>query len=490
MTFTSVLALLIAVVVATTNGQHNPNYWPGRDTMVHLFEWKWADIANECEQFLAPKGYAGVQVSPVTENVVVNGRPWWERYQPVSYIINTRSGNEAQFRDMVTRCNKVGVRIYPDFIMNHMGAGNNVVGTAGSSAQPNNKNFPAVPYSSLDFHQTCSIRNYNDRNQVRNCELVGLKDLDQSKDYVRKKFIDIMNKLIDIGVAGFRLDAAKHMWPQDMQVILKSLNNLNTKQGFAPGSRPFIFQEVIDNGGDVISRDEYTPLGAVTEFRHSAKIGNMFRNGDKLKYLRNWGEGWSFLPTKYSLIFVDNHDNQRAEALNYKSAKKYKMAVAFMLSFPYGNPRVMSSFDFRNSDDAPPSSDGQNILSPKFNADDSCANGWICEHRWRQIYNMVGFRNAVAGTSVNNWWDNGGDQIAFCRGNKGFVAFNQEYYNLNQRLYTCLPAGTYCDVISGKKVGSSCTGKRIDVGQDGRAQININNNDEDGVLAIHIGSRI
>ena len=30
--------------------------------IVHLFEWKWADIAAECENFLAPKGFGGVQV--------------------------------------------------------------------------------------------------------------------------------------------------------------------------------------------------------------------------------------------------------------------------------------------------------------------------------------------------------------------------------------------------------------------------------------------
>ena len=27
------------------------------------------------------------------------------------------------------------------------------------------------------------------------------------------------NDLIDIGVAGFRVDAAKHMWPADIQAI-------------------------------------------------------------------------------------------------------------------------------------------------------------------------------------------------------------------------------------------------------------------------------
>ena len=38
-------------------------------TFVHLFEWKWSDVATECEQFLGPKGYSAVQVSPPQEHI-------------------------------------------------------------------------------------------------------------------------------------------------------------------------------------------------------------------------------------------------------------------------------------------------------------------------------------------------------------------------------------------------------------------------------------
>lgn len=57
-----------------------------------------------------------------------------------------------------------------------------------------------------------------------------------------------MNKLVDIGVAGFRVDAAKHMWPADLKAIYDSVKNLNTAHGFTEGARPFIYQEVIDLG--------------------------------------------------------------------------------------------------------------------------------------------------------------------------------------------------------------------------------------------------
>jgi alpha-amylase len=41
----------------------SPHFWSDRNTIVHLFEWKWSDIASECENFLQHKGYGGVQVT-------------------------------------------------------------------------------------------------------------------------------------------------------------------------------------------------------------------------------------------------------------------------------------------------------------------------------------------------------------------------------------------------------------------------------------------
>jgi alpha-amylase len=53
--------------VANIHAQKNPNAVDGRSAIVHLFEWKFSDIADECERFLAPKGYAGVQVGKVLD---------------------------------------------------------------------------------------------------------------------------------------------------------------------------------------------------------------------------------------------------------------------------------------------------------------------------------------------------------------------------------------------------------------------------------------
>lgn len=58
--------LLLLLGAANCDHHERTNMLPGRSTIVHLFEWKWTDIADECERFLAPKGYGGVQVIFIT----------------------------------------------------------------------------------------------------------------------------------------------------------------------------------------------------------------------------------------------------------------------------------------------------------------------------------------------------------------------------------------------------------------------------------------
>ena len=55
----------------------------------------------------------------------------------------------------------------------------NGVGTAGSSADRDGRNYPAVPYTTDNFHGECNIDNWQDAAMVRDCELNHLVDLAQ-----------------------------------------------------------------------------------------------------------------------------------------------------------------------------------------------------------------------------------------------------------------------------------------------------------------------
>lgn len=58
-------------------------------------------------------------------------------------------------------------------------AGGNGIGTAGNVADAMQLKFPGVPYGPNDFHGACEINNYNNAENVRDCRLNSLRDLNQ-----------------------------------------------------------------------------------------------------------------------------------------------------------------------------------------------------------------------------------------------------------------------------------------------------------------------
>ena len=449
---------------------------PGaRDVIVHLFQWPWSSVASECTNVLGPKGFGGVQVSPPQEHVVLpaSGHPWWQDYQPVSYQLVSRRGNRAAFAAMVQACHVAGVKIYVDAIVNHMAGGASTgPGTGGSTYTQ--YSYPAVPYGFGDFHH-CGrhgdddIRAWQDRWEVQDCELVDLSDLATESAYVRGRLVAYLNDLVSLGVDGFRVDAAKHVPVADLGAILDPV-----------AGDPYAYHEVIEGGPGEISPSEYVGIGDVTDFRYGDVVGNAFRDGN-LSNLNNLA-GSMLLASADAVAFIDNHDTQRngRARLTYKDGARYGLAEAFMIAWPYGVPQVMSSFTFTDPEAGPPAGAG-GVTSAV-----SCSGGWACEHRWRTTANMVALRGAAAGAGVTHCWSNGFDQIAFGRGSAAFAAFNRNGTPLTRTFSTNLPAGTYCDVMSGDFTAGGCTGTTYTVSGSGQVSATVPAN---GALALHVNAR-
>jgi len=401
---------------------------------VQLFEWRWLDVAKECESFLGPAGYAAVQISPPNEHVT--GPAWWTRYQPVSYKIESRGGTRAEFVDMVGRCKDAGVDIYADAITNHMAGFDKGSGVAGSNYSE--FSYP-VPYDFDDFHH-CGrydddrIRDYQDLWEIQNCQLGKLDDLDTGKPSVQGKIAAYLNDLLGLGVAGFRMDAVKHMAHDEVHAILQLVDG-----------NPFVFQEVIDRGGEPINAMNYVRDGMVTEFKYPPIIVQAFEDGNLDALTNFWAQpGW--LPADQAIVFVDNHDIQRGHAgsvdiVNYKDGALYDLAVAFMLAYPYGYPMVMSSYEFVDGDHGAPKS------SPHDDAG-GCGIEWVCEHRRPGIANMVEFRQATNGAEVIDWNIVDDTVLSFGLGDKGHIVINIGELPVTLKLETGLPAGDYVDIIS------------------------------------------
>ena len=430
--------------------------------IVQMFGWPWASIGPECANVLGPDGYAAVQISPPEEAVVLPsaGYPWWQAYQPVSYQLGSRFGTRAQLAAMIQACHTAGVKVYADVVLNHM-TGQDGGGTGDDgSAFPDKYDYPPL-YRAGDFHSCqTSISNWDDESQVWNCQLDGLADLDTGSATVQAQEAGYLNTLISLGVDGFRWDAAKEMDPSDIAGIESRLS--------AP---VFSYQEVPWGAGQPVTPDLYEPTGDVMEFRYGWDLHGVFAGGD-LASLADFGPSFNangMVPSDDAVVFVDNQDTERdGSMLDYADGGAYTLANVFMLAWDYGIPEVLSDYTFARFDQGPPSAGGNAIAAV------TCGTGgWQCEQRWPAIAGMAGWRNAAGGAPVQNWWSDGSNAIAFSRGASAFVAINDEPAPVSETFTTGLPAGIYCDVISGTAAAGACGGLAVTVGASGQATITV-----------------
>jgi len=457
------LTALVAALALTGAGCSGQEADDSRTVGVQMFQWTWDAIADQCEQTLGPAGYGWVMTSPPQEHVL--GQEWWTAYQPVSYLLESRLGTREEFATMVNRCNDVGVEIYADAVINHMtGAPDDAPeasGWAGSSYT--HYSYPGI-WDRDDFHH-CGltpdddIANYSDVNQVRDCELVNLADLVTSDAAVQQRIVDYLTDLTSLGVTGLRIDAAKHMPPEDIAAIVAQLPDDIA-----------ILQEVIRGDGEPITPEQYIDNGLVYEFAWGQDLYRMLDIGSLEPFADLGTTG--MLASEAAVTFVDNHDTERNRStLSYDDGELYQLGTVLALATDYGTPVVYSGYAFSDTNAGPAQDADGAVLDAACGPDPGptapLADGdWVCTHAWPAVTGMVGFHNATLGQDVTDWWGND-RQIAFGRGESGFVVVNKDDEPYSGEWTTSLPPGSYCDVVAGPMVDGVCAGATVEVAEDG-----------------------
>ncbi|KAF7297683.1 Alpha-amylase [Mycena kentingensis (nom. inval.)] len=429
---------------------------PASNSIVQLFEWPWDSVAQECTSFLGPFGYGYAQVSPVAEHIT--GPTWWTDYQPVSYNITSKRGSRAEFASMVQTCADAGVGVIADVVLNHMTGGGEGVGIGGSPWAK----YKTVIYDESNFHYCAGttgadIADFNNVTQVRTCELSGLADLAQEQEAVQTKMVAFLKDLVSLGVSGFRVDAARHMDPNDLKTIFGQV-----------GGEVYITQEVTSGGASTPS--EYVDIGSLIEFDGMAYIKDAL-TGDagsvsNLVTPTPMNTEWNLLPSGSANLIVANHDTERA-GTSFSSTSPnnaYVLAAVFTLGFNYGAPTVFSGYDFAGNFDAgAPQSD-----TGLTNAVVCDEDGWRCEHRWTAIANMNLFHNAVGDEGISDVTVGTEQQVGFGRGAKGYLVINNDSSDWSQTFTTSLPAGDYCDIIHDTDTDpTTCAGTTYTVSAEG-----------------------
>ncbi|WP_168626274.1 alpha-amylase family protein [Cryobacterium sp. BB307] len=433
-----VAAALAAVVtlslVACTPGDPTvPSPAGTRDVGIQLFQWNWNSIATECIDVLGPAGISWVLTSPPQEHIT--GPEWWTSYQPVSYQVESRLGTREEFAAMTETCADAGVEIIADAVINHM-TGQDAPGTGWAGSAFEHYDYPGI-YGEADFHHctdTASgdILDYNDADQVQNCELLNLADLATETDHVRETLTAYLLDLLDLGVAGFRIDAAKHMPAEDVKAVVDALPD---------GTR--IMQEVIRASLEPITPEQYVGNGQVFEFTFARDLKSMLDSAF-IETADRVGPQYAQLASEDAIVFVTNHDTERnGETLSYRDGDAYLLANIAMLAQPYGTPVLYSGYPFEDRNQGPPQDADGRVQ------DVDCDSGqWECLQRWAPIERMLAWRSAVGDAAVQDVVKEDG-VWAFYRGELGFVVLNSNTEPYEAELPTSLVPGRYVDAITG-----------------------------------------
>ena len=272
---------------------------------------------------LAKQGYSHVQIAPPQKSSDASNA-WFMRYQPVDYLVIEGRGSAADLKALTSKAHGCGMKVIADVVLNHM------------SSNPNYKNLTYPTFSAQDFHRPCTI-DYSDGNtrSERNCWLNDdLPDLDQSKANVATIQKQHLQLLVDLGVDGFRFDAAKHMDPSVVADYISYANRITANKAWN-------YLEVVNDQDTNASM--YTPIAAVTDFVLCDAMKNAFSFGGSLSSLR--------LPQAIndsrSVTFGVNHDtdpqiNPDFPKCQYTNRSDAVLADAYVLARASGTPLILA----------------------------------------------------------------------------------------------------------------------------------------------------
>ena len=401
--------------------------------ILHAFNWSYRSVGEQAQE-IAQLGYKYVLVAPAMKSV---GGLWWARYQPQDYrVIDHPLGNKEDFDFMIDALAEYDVKVLADIVFNHM---------ANESGVRNTLDYPGESVldlysgrrayfeeqrlfgdlsdnflSGFDFHSTGCIQNYFDIYQVQTGRICGgpgdsgLPDL-KPNDWVIQQQRNYLQALKDTGVAGFRVDAAKHM-------ELEHINQVFTAEILAD---TLTFGEVITYGGS--DTTEYRlflepylrftrhmaydfPLLTLTK-RALAPGGRM----DSL--VTPYYRGQALSPDR-SVIVATTHDIANSQFDFFIMPEDdERLAYAYILTIGQGLPMVYSE------------------------TEDPGRPRWKDYHRRPDIQAMVYFHNQTEGQSLEYLRANE-CLLLIKRGNRGLAGLNKCGYAITTDLNLANGFGT------------------------------------------------
>ena len=237
--------------------------------ILHCFNWSYNEIKAALPD-IAAAGYTAVQTSPVQQPKdydpawTDSSGQWWKLYQPLGLRIapdgTSWLGTADELAALCSEADTYGIKVIVDIVANHLannGADGGTYANLSVDVDDDMKN--------ADYYHTYT--NFiSDTNRLTMTQYhMNMPDLNTGNSYVQQSTLGLLKACVDLGVDGFRFDAAKHIeLPTDDAAFASDFWPvvLNGVSDYADGEL-FFYGEILGGAGTDISN--YTRYMAVTD---------------------------------------------------------------------------------------------------------------------------------------------------------------------------------------------------------------------------------
>ncbi len=299
--------------------------------------------------YIQEMGFNGIWMMPIMQS------PTYHKYDVVDYCsIDEAYGTVEDFQKLVEECHKRDINVVIDFVINHSSSEHQWFADACAYLKDlpegQEPDLAECPY--VDYYHFAKEQVNTDYYQVGDSGWYyegvfwsEMPDLNLASEALRRELEDISRFWIDMGVDGFRMDAAMHFEENDIAFNTEALNWLYS---FCKGLDPefYMVSEVWASSSAIA---DYYASGTPSMFNFDAADAE----GKLIKAARGNYKAASFVgsmvgyQTEYAAEnpdfidapFITNHDMGRVANALMKDANDMKMACGLLMTMN-GSPFV------------------------------------------------------------------------------------------------------------------------------------------------------
>jgi alpha-amylase len=303
--------------------------------------------------YLKDLGVGGIWLMPIMPS------PTYHKYDVTNYkAVDPEYGTEEDFKKLVAEAHKRGIKILVDLVLNHTGSGHPWFQSAIKDKNSPYRDYYVWARKDSIREQISKKTTSLDSDNITQWHPVngdtlsehyygfffgGMPDLNFDNPKVRNEFIEIGKYwLADMNVDGFRLDAAKHIYPTDRAADNHALWVWFREEMQKIKPDVYLVGEVWSKAEDVAPYLKGLP--ALFNFDMGYAITSVVRAGqDTIGLISKYKEINDFYTkstTEYiDATFLKNHDQNRILSELDNNTNKARVAVGILLTLP-GTPYI------------------------------------------------------------------------------------------------------------------------------------------------------